>query len=241
MQEHTIKSLGYYGIFWLWVLLVEPTVMQIAGIVVHEGATSIFLSVLTGAALILETLVWRSKVAHMKTAHTFPKNTGLVTTLWVGHMLGSMIVLIVFCSALGIFNLNATEFTPLNFVVLLLMMGLVIKEIVFLMNLMDDTPQPARYSLNKTNSALLFATLIMHSCFWGLATSSGAPLHTYGFLEMLLVQAPMAGLLFLISYLPSRVLPFLEEYATQGGTRAGRWSIVGYTAVTMLLALKVIY
>jgi hypothetical protein len=121
------------------------------------------------------------------------------------------------------------------------MIALVIKEIVFLMDLMDDTPRTPKYSLTKTNSALLFATLIMHSCFWGLATESGAPLHSYGFLEMLLVQAPAAALIFLISYLPSRVLPFLEEYTQNSTTRAGRWSVIGYTAVTMLLALKAIY
>lgn len=241
MQEKIFRPLGYYSIFWIWVIVFEPSLMRAANAVVHNGETSIVVALVTATAIIIEAVVWRSKIAHMHSSKTFPDYGAFTMVLWIGHMLGSMVVFMVFLSAVGIFNSNSGEFTAPSVVVLLLLMTLVIKEIVFLTQLMDETPKPPKHSLNVTNGGLLFATMIMHSCFWGLSSGSGAPLSSYGFWEMLLVQAPAAGLMFCIIYIPSRMLPFLEDCEQQTKTKAGFWLLTVYTFITMLFALKAIY
>jgi hypothetical protein len=57
----------------------------------------------------------------------------------------------------------------------------------------------------------------------------------------MLVQVPIAALLFLMSYIPSRMLPFIEERVMRTKTKAGTWHLVGYTFITMIFALKAIY
>lgn len=237
MQKNSLQTLAYFSIFWLWVLVFEPSLMQATTNVMHHGETSMFVALVTAAAIAVETLVWRSKCLHMRASGTFSDFDGLILFLWIGHILGSAIMLMVFMSALGLYN----ETEGFNLLLLLpLMTALVVKEIVLLGQLSEEaSAKPPKYSLNVSNAGLLFATMIMHGCFWGLLASSNAPLHTYG--SNMIVQIPVAALLFLMSYIPSRTLPFIEECTLQAKTKAGKWNLIGYTFITMILALKGIY
>lgn len=243
MQEKIFQPLGYFSIFWIWILVFEPSFMRTASNVVHHGEKSIVVALVTAGAIIIEALVWRSKVAHMRAAHTFSEDSaGIAMILWFGHMLGSVVVFFVFLSALGLFDGNAGKFNAPDVVIVLLLTTVVIKEIVLLTQLLGDTTKPPKHSLVVTNGALLFATMIMHSCFWGLSFgSASAPLSSYGFWEMVFVQIPAAAIGFCIVYIPSRMLPFLEECVIQTETKAGTWALVGYTFMTVFFALKAIY
>lgn len=244
MNEKKLGGLGYYAIFWVWVLLFEPIFIDIATQVVHEQAISIGLGVITGAAIIAEAMVWRSKVVQMKAKGTFPQRSDLMITLWVGHMVGSMIMYFICVSALGLFDIGGSgngELSVLSVGAILGMMALVIKEIVLLMHLVTKQEKPGRYSENVTNGTLLFVAMVMHACFWGITISNAAPLSSYGFVEMLILQAPLAGVIFLISYLPSRMLTFLEEYTQSKTVAMEKWTTISFTIITLLLALKGIY
>lgn len=239
MQKNSLQTLAYFSIFWVWILVFEPSLMRSVVNAVHHGVTSVFVALATAAAIVVETLVWRSKVTHMRASGTFSDFDGLIFPLWIGHMLGSAIMLMVFMSALGLYS-KAEGAEGFGGVALFLMMVLVVKEIVLLGLLSEEaSAKPPKYSLNVSNAGLLFATMIMHGCFWGLLASSNAPLHTYG--AGMLVQIPVAALLFLMSYIPSRILPFIEECTLQAKTKAGKWNLIGYTFITMILALKGIY
>jgi len=235
MQRQSLQTLAYFGIFWTWVLLFEPSLMQSVANAVHHGEPSMFVALVTAAAIAVETLVWRSKCLHMRASGTFSDFDGLILFLWIGHMLGSMLMLMVFMSALGLYN----ETEGFKLLLLPLMMALVIKEVFLLAQLALESTVPPKYSLNVSNAGLLFATMIMHGCFWGLMTSSNVPLHTYGI--GMLVQIPAAALLFFMSYIPSRMLPFIEECVQETKTKAGTRSLIVYTFITMILALKAIY
>ncbi len=228
-QDFIMKKRGivFNGFFLLYIVLIQPLILPALYGAINFEETYIVIGVLMLIAIVVETIgiYWKSKVIGSRKSPE-AEFGWLFMLVWMFH---AVVSIIVYMWALETFGVEITGDGQPHWSIYGCIF-IVIKELAILFILiLSDTSKKKSMSTAKELVAdffLLFFACIAYTSTWEAVTNQpGMKLSEYGAGEAAL-YAGVAGLIFLIFFIPIRMVHVIEDlYSMKTGRDVIEWAI----------------
>ncbi len=245
-KSYRWEGLIFNGVCILYFIFLSPKIAKVASSAMRDpDARPIWLGIILIVITLLEIYALPVKMRFVRWAirkHGDKGNSGMV--LWMFHAVLSIIILFTIAGSFGLKIGSGEGETDIPWWMSLLLVATVIKELAFLMFMLgsgDDLPK-GKYERPSVKERLIDLVLVIYACLgytviWGSITI-GLSMERQN-TPMYIINLFVAGLLFLVFYLPLRI-PYLIEERAQIKSGSDELRFCGSILAVMIPAIWVL-